>query len=83
MIIILDIAGYSDTLSVQETIEDLLDDRFCRHIFPRGKNKYCYEHKYLHTKCNINNCFKHFKMKTKMEPLDEYIYNYRNYKDYI
>lgn len=117
-----DVAGYNDNISVQETIEDLLDDRFCRHIFPKGKNKgqmcmkhfrktkdinnqnkYCYEHKYLHIKCNIKNCyknrkkgekvcFKHFKIKTKIETLDEYhsyndyneyIYNYRNYKDYI
>jgi hypothetical protein len=119
-----DVAGYNDNISVQETIEELLDDRFCRHILPRGKNKgemcmkrfrkikcinnniynkYCSEHRYIHTECAVqdcnkhrkkgsNVCFKHFRMKTKIETLDEYysynnhyesIYNFREYKNYI
>lgn len=59
-----------DITESNELFYNLLDNRFCRHVLPRGKNKgkmcmkkirndgivYCHIHKYLYKKCKINYC---------------------------
>lgn len=65
---IFDECGYSDNISTEEIITELLDDRFCRHIYKNGKNVGNMCLSYTKNKKTYNGkplCGRHFIVETK------------------